>query len=233
MEGKGRDGQRRHSDRADGGGLSLAAHLGILALALLATAVSGRAGELVDLQVFENGGAYHVRLDMVIHADPAHVRAALTDYSHVYRFNPAIVESEILPSVDETAVRVRTRFEECVAFYCVDLVSVVDIWARPSGDLRVEVVPRLSSFRSGTAEWRIRPEHGFSRVVYEATMVPDFFVPPVVGRHIVIKKLAEETMTTLFRLECMAQVRARRDAGEEAREASLHAGPGCGDDGGG
>jgi len=231
MDGEWTQGQRRNVSRPGRCGFGFAAQLRALCLTLLTAAAPTHAGELVDLDVHENGGTYHIHADMVIHADSAHVRAVLTDYAHVYRFNPAIVESEILPAPTEAAVRVRTQIEECLAFYCVDLVSVADVSVAPSGDLHAVIIPELSSFRSGTAEWRIRADHGVSRVVYDATMVPDFFVPPVFGPHIMIRKLANETMKTFSRLECIARIRARREAGDQARDASLQGGPECGDDG--
>jgi len=171
---------------------------------------------------------------MVVHAAPEYVHAALTDYPHVYRFTPTIVESEVLPSPDKEAVRVRTRIEDCMACFCVDLVSVADIWERPSGDLRVVVVPELSTFRSGSAEWRIRPHPGGSHVVYEARMEPDIFVPPVVGPYFVKKTLLRETLTAFARLERMAMVRARQaapDAGGMRTSAIGMAPPAMAEDG--
>lgn len=180
-------------------------------LALFALAAPIDAGELVELQVYENGGEYHINVEMVVDAPARYVHAVLTDYVHVYRLNPSITESEILPSPDDGCVRVRTLVEDCLAFFCMDLVSVVDLRELPSGDLQVVIVPELSNFRSGSGEWRIRPEPGCCRVYYEARMEPDFFVPPWIGSHIMINKLRNQIIKTFDRLECMARVRAGRE----------------------
>ena len=195
-----------------------------LVVALLIAATPAVGGELIDLQADEEGGVYHIRLEMMLDAEASLLRAVLTDYAHVYRLNPSIVESRLLNPPDREAVRVRTRIESCVAMYCIDLVSVVDVREQPSGDLWAVVIPELSTFRSGSAIWQIRRERGGSRVIYDAQMVPDCFIPPVIGRRVVVEKLVEETMTTFDRLERMAKVRGRREADGRFREARLRGG---------
>jgi len=177
-------------------------------LTLLAVAAPSRAVEPVEFRAYENGGEYHISTEVVLHAPADSVRAVLTDYVHAYRLSPSITESAILPSLDEGVVRLQTRIQDCVAFYCVDLVSVADIKELPSGDLDVVVIPELSSFRSGTAQWRIQSRQGETRVRYELRLEPDFFIPPLIGRVIIIKKLRDEILTTFSRLECMAEIRA-------------------------
>ena len=175
----------------------------------------------------ENGGEYHVSTEVVLHAPADSVRAVLTDYVHAYRLNPSITESAILPPFEQGVVRLMTQIEECFALYCVDMVSVADIKELPSGDLEVVLVPELSSFRSGTAEWRIQSQEGDSRVHYELRLEPDFFIPPVIGPVIIMKRLREEILATFSRLECMAEIRASRGRDFHLRYADLGVPYGC------
>ncbi|MGD2063060.1 MAG: hypothetical protein PVF51_05695 [Nitrospirota bacterium] len=186
----------------------LAARFVVLVLAPLAVAAPGRAVEPVEFRAYENGGEYHVSTEAVLHAPAASVRAVLTDFVHAYRLNPSITESAILPSLDQGVVRLRMRIEECLALFCVDVVSVADIKVLPSGDLQVLVIPELSSFRSGAAVWHIQSWQGETRIRYELRVEPDFFIPPLIGRFIMIEKLRNEILTTFSRLECMARIRA-------------------------
>ena len=209
----------------------LAVRFVVLLLAPLAIGAPSHAVEPVEFRAYENGGEYHISTEMVLHAPAGSVRAVLTDYVHAYRLNPSITESAILPSLEAGVVRLRVRIEECVAFFCVDLVSVADIKELPSGDLEVLVIPELSSFRSGGAEWRIQSWRGETRVRYELRVEPDFFIPPLIGPGIIIQKLRNEILTIFSRLECMARIRAAW--GQDFRPRYTNVGPadGCLDEG--
>ena len=180
-----------------------------------------RGDNAFKIRAYENGGEYHLSVEAVLHAPADAVRAVLTDYVHASRLSPSIIDSAILPTAEDGVVRLMTRIEECVPFYCVDMVSVADIKEQPSGDLEVAVIPALSDLRSGSAEWRIRSEQGKSRVQYELRLKPDFFIPPLIGPAIIIKKLKEEALTTLDRLECMAEIRASRGRDSGIRYSDL------------
>jgi len=209
----------------------LAVRFAVLALPPLAVAASSHAVEPVEFRAYENGGEYHVSTEMVLHAPADSVRAVLTDYVHAYRLNPSITESAILPSVEDGVVRLRVRIEECIAFFCMDAVSVTDIKELPSGDLEVFVIPELSSFRSGAAEWRIQSRQGESRVRYDLRLEPDFFIPPLIGRVIIIKKLRDEILATFRRLECIAKIQAAWGLDFRPRYTDLGLSYDCLDDG--
>jgi len=169
-----------------------------------------RAGDLVDLQVTENRGEYHVEATMLVDAQAKYVRSVLTDFVHIYRLNPLITESEILPSLFDEIVRVRTRIVGCISFFCNEFELVEDVSQFPSGDLRAMTVPELSDFKSGRALWRIQPLEDRTRVVYEAHMEPDFFIPPLVGSYFVKKQLRESVTTFFTKLELISNVFAKK-----------------------
>jgi len=207
-----------------------AAKILVQGLAVLVVAEPSAAVEPIQFRSYANGGEFHVSTEMVLHAPADAVRAVLTDFVHSYRLNPAITESAILPSVEAGVVRLRMRMNDCVASFCLDMVSVADITERPSGDLEVVVIPELSSFRSGSAEWHIQSGPAETRVRYELRLEPDFFIPPPIGGMIVIRKLRNETFATFRRLECIAQVRAERGQGHPRRYTDAELPHGCLDD---
>jgi hypothetical protein len=201
----------------------------LLLLALCTMPLRLGAGELTELQVTETEGVYHVKMVMLLQAPENHVRAVLTDYAHIYRLNPSITESGILPSPGQGVARVRTLMTGCIAFFCRHVERAEDVRQLASGDLRAEIVPELSDLRSGRAEWKIQARGEHSQVTYEAYMEPDFFIPPVIGSYFVKKNIHKEIMTTFTRLECVAQIQARRDGNPRLRLASLRSEPVCGD----
>lgn len=167
-----------------------------------------RTADLAELQVSETEGIYSINLVIQVHAPAWHVHRVLTDFARIYRLDPAIVESEILPSPDEGVVRVRTRVHDCIAFFCMKIDRVEDVRELDHGGLQATTVPALSSFKSGHAEWKILRMEERTQVTYQAQMEPDFFIPPLIGSYFVKQKLRKSMLASLARVECIARVQA-------------------------
>jgi hypothetical protein len=181
----------------------------MLALCPLAPA---RASNPSQIEISENSGNYQVRMVMLVHAPARYVSSVLTDYKYIYRLNPSITESEILPSPRSGTVRVRTRMQGCILFFCRDVDRVEEVREVNSGHLQAVIIPEQSDFTSGSADWRIQPLGDNSRIVYEAKVTPAFFIPPIIGSYFVKQTFAEAVITSFARLECIARIRAGLDA---------------------
>jgi hypothetical protein len=114
-----------------------------------------RAADLAEIQVSETDGFYRIKLDMQMQAPAQYVRRVLTDYEHIYRLDPAIVDSEILPSPNSGVVRVMTRIADCIGVFCMNIDRVEDVRELEHGNLLATTVPTPGSFKSGYAEWKI------------------------------------------------------------------------------
>ncbi len=159
----------------------------------------------------KDGGVYHVKMVAEVDASAEYVHRVLTDYRHIYRLNPLITESEILPSPGNGAVRVRTRIEDCTLIFCVDVERVEDVFDLSSRELRMVIVPSLSDFLSGNAKWIIGDKEEYSEIVYQAQIEPAFNTFPVVGSAIARRKLRQEMTTLMARIECIAKVLEEQD----------------------
>jgi hypothetical protein len=182
---------------------------------LLATAY-----ELNKAEVTEDKGIFRLQFTTIIDAPAEYVRQVLTDFSHSYRLNTSIIESEILPSRQADETTIRTKVLACASVFCreverVDIVRILD-----SGDLQADIVPELSEFRSGQAIWKITAMDDRSKVVYEATLEPNFFIPPVVGISMISNSLKSEFITTFDRIERIASINAERGWTEDFTVAS-------------
>ncbi len=164
--------------------------------------------ELTRVDLDSEGGVYRIRLEMELDIAADYVNDVLMDFRHIYRLNPSIVESRILPSPIEGATRVYTRMEGCVLFYCTEFSRVEDVRKLGSGKLVAVIVPEMSDFESGTALWRISQHGERSQLIYEARMQPEFFVPPLIGSYLVKKKLKAELLMAFQRIECNAKARS-------------------------
>jgi hypothetical protein len=167
-----------------------------------------RAVDLAKLQVSESQGVYRINLVIQMQVPVHFVYGVLTDYRHIYRLDPAIVDSEILPSPDDGVVRVRTRLVDCIAFFCVEIDRVEDVRELEHGGLKATIVPTLSNFRYGHAEWRIVAQEDLTQLIYQAQLEPDFFIPPLIGSYFVKQKLRKSVLASMERIECIARIQA-------------------------
>jgi hypothetical protein len=174
------------------------------------------AGDLLALGVTDEDGVYRIDVEMIVHAPAEEVWYVLTDYTHIYRLNASITESEVLPSPDENTVRVRTLVNDCVFVYCFDIERVEDVHMTGTGKLHAIAVSDLSNIESGTATWHIRPAGADSRVSYRGTIKPGFVVLPVIGNYIVRNRLRDMTLLTLENIERISRIKAGLDANTES-----------------
>jgi hypothetical protein len=161
--------------------------------------------QLVRLDVDQNGNSYAVYVVMELDAPVEKVRALLTDYAHLDRLNASIRASKIIDAKGDGTVRVLTRFENCIVFFCVNLQRVEDITQDYQGRILVAMVPDLSSFRSGQASWEVTSTGSGSRVIHRATLEPDFWLPPWIGTAILKATMRREISASFENLECLAR----------------------------
>jgi hypothetical protein len=180
-------------------------------IVLCLAALEVDAVDITKLEISENGGVYHINLATVIDAPAEYVYRVLTDYVHIHRLHPSITQSDILPSPRAGVVRVRTRMLDCILIFCMALDRVEDISEVPPYDLHTVIVPSLSNFLSGKADWRIEDMGDRSQLTYEAQMEPNFPVIPVIGPYFVKQKLRDELESSLTRIECIAKIEEKLD----------------------
>jgi hypothetical protein len=156
----------------------------------------------------------------VIDAPASYVREVLTDYIHIYRLNPSIIESEVLRQHDDGAVSVRTRVIGCAAYFCEELERVEKVRVLPSGDLHAEIIPELSQFKSGQTRWHIKKQGDHCEVTYLSNMVPDIYIPPVVGKFLIKRTIREEMQTSFVNLQKISSVLAEREWQENYQPAN-------------
>ena len=168
-------------------------------------------GKRAEIEINEQSGVYQIKVVALVAAPASYVRYVLTDYKHIYRLNPSIIESEVLEQFDDGSVRVRTKVIGCAAYFCEELDRVEKVRILPSGDLHAEIVPELSQFKSGKTHWRIKPLGDYCEVTYLSDMEPDIYIPPVVGKFLIKKSIREGMRTSFINLEKISSVLAERE----------------------
>jgi len=171
--------------------------------------------ELEELSVTEADGVYSLRVVAVFDVPADYIYNVITDYKHAYRINPTITGVEIIPSDRDEVVRVRNLSEHWVGPFCIKIDWVGDIIEPRDGHLKITTIPEFSSFESGSAIWELRPQGERTWVLHESTLKPKFFIPPVIGDHIMKKQMKEDTVDTFNRIECYAKVMFELDMENE------------------
>jgi hypothetical protein len=172
-----------------------------------------------EVQISEAEGVYSINLVMQMEVPAQYVYRVLTDYVHIYRLEPAIIDSEILPSADNGVVRVRTRIADCIALFCIKIDRLEDVRELGYDTLQVTTIPTLGSFKSGHAVWKILGMEERTQVIYQAQIVPDFYIPPLIGRYFVMQKLRQSILAGLTKIECIARIQAAQERNHELNPA--------------
>ncbi|MGJ8668953.1 MAG: SRPBCC family protein [Oceanococcus sp.] len=162
------------------------------------------AAQLEHLEVTHVGKRYqvvmHARMDTL--ADKAY--AIFTDYARLPEINSAIIKAEPIAGAQGSDQRIHTQVQVCVMGFCRVFDQVQDMRKSPPEYLRADVIPRLSNLRYGKASWRIWDEAGTAKLIFEAVVEPDFWIPPLIGPWLIERKLASEAVGTANGIERLA-----------------------------
>ena len=173
--------------------------------ALPMLSLAAHASHLVRLDVDRDADTYEIRVEMEVDAPVESVRAVLTDYNNLDRLSASIKTSKVIGTGQNGAIRVRTRMQNCVLFFCMDMHKVEDVTEDAQGRILVAIVPQDSSFRSGYAQWEIHRSGTGTRVIHHARMEPKIAVPPLIGTAVMKKTLRREILESFEKLDCLAR----------------------------
>ena len=99
----------------------------------------------------------------------------------------------------------------CIPLFCKEVTRVEEVSMLASGDIQTKIIPDNSDFISGEALWKISAAGNRTQLTYQATIEPDFFIPPLLGTQMVINNMRKEFKTTFFRIEHIARINEARE----------------------
>jgi hypothetical protein len=142
----------------------------------------------------------HYRFELVVTLDaPADkVQAVLRDYEHYPDLDKRILEAKVIGRPQSNVATLQTLLRACFGPFCRNVHRIEQVTESPYA-LAAISDPERSDVKFGesfTALSRIDADH--SRVSYRTDIVPDFWIPSLIGRHFMLKTL-EDATTTLFR----------------------------------
>ena len=164
-------------------------------------ASGSQAGEVESAHVSHEAGRYSLDLTMQINSDPAAVYALVTDYDTLERISPTIIDSQLLNAESPDQKRRQLVTETCVWFFCFKATMVEDVREQPKHTITTTIVPVLSDYRYGESLWQISAEDSGTRIHFQTTLEPDFWVPPLIGTWLLKRKMRSEAERTILRVE--------------------------------
>lgn len=198
------------------------------ALVLWGSMATAHAAQLSDVSVTREGARFFMDMRIALDAPPAAVFAALQDYPAMPRYNPDLRSVRVEPTDQPDRVRLVTTLHACVLFLCKTLRQEQLMTAEPrahGGVLRARLLPRAGDFTEGRGLFTVKPCRApdpRTCLDVRLELVPDFWVPPVIGPWAIRRMLYREAQRTAAGLERVA----RRSAGESPPRSQSRASPG-------
>ena len=189
----------------------------------LGIAPAAGAADFYSLAVSRDGDEYRMSADAHLAAPPAAVYAVLTDYEHLTRISNAVQKSHVVQRLDDGDVLVYTDSRVCALFFCRHIIETQRYSKPDPQDIVAEVMPEQSNLKSGKAVWHVEAESDGTRLHWEMSAVPAFWVPPFIGSALVERGLRMEGRAGIAGVEKLAREHARlpplesehRDAGQK------------------
>ncbi len=157
------------------------------------------------LEVKHAENRYTLSFEVVLDAKRDRVWQIMTDYEHLPRVSDVIVDSRVLKSPNPNQQRVAVTLRACLLIFCKTMKKTVDIQTWPQNDIVVIGDPNLSDFSYSVERWRVSGEDAKTRLRYSAEMVPDFFIPPLIGPWLVKSFLQKEIQATAIKVQALAK----------------------------
>ncbi|MBF0604343.1 MAG: SRPBCC family protein [Nitrospirae bacterium] len=172
--------------------------LGCLGGMLGASAV--QAAEVLRMDVVHKNGRYGIQAEALVSVLPDQVQSGIVDVNKLNRLSSDILESRLLSRKSPNRFTVRMDLRSCVLVFCLERTLTETVITKDREVVFV-LVPGRGSFRSGWVRWKLFPAGAGTRVVYTSELVPDFWVPPMIGPFLLTGKFQDNTIEVLENLE--------------------------------
>ncbi len=182
-----------------------------LALVSLAP-MQAHAAQVLGVQVRRDEARFQIDMRVAIEAAPVLVFRALQDYAAMPRYNPDLRAVRVEPTPAPNRVRLFTTVHTCVLLFCKTMHQEQIMTATAEahgGRLQAELVAQGGAF-SGAGHWVVTPcraQRPSACLDIQLELVPQFWVPPVIGPWLIRRTMYDEAQRSTLGLEQVAQGR--------------------------
>jgi hypothetical protein len=187
--------------------------LKLLTLAVLLAACScARAMTIEQSRATYNDKHYQYEIVALLDAPLDRVQTILRDYEGYKQLDSRILEARVIDRPASYVAILETTLRVCMGPFCRNVKRVERVEESPL-ELSATADASRSDVTFGETHMMLSTSEGQTRVSYRTNIVPDFWVPAVVGRRWLLNTLADAT-TDLFRsVEARAKTASVSSAG--------------------
>ena len=164
-----------------------------------------QSAELRDVLVEREDDYYRLNSKAWFDASPESLYGVLSNFDLFVKFTSAIAESRNIPPDTNGRPQFFSRMEGCVLLWCKSFVRNGYLLLVPAQEITAITNPTTSDFKLSRETWRLIPENGGTLLIYEFHMIPDFWVPPVLGPFYIKRALQAGGIKAVNRIEALAR----------------------------
>ena len=153
---------------------------------------------------------YEFELVAIVDAPLDRVQAVLRDYEGYKALDARILDAHILERPAPYLTILQTTLHVCFGPICRNVVRVERVEEAPL-QLTAIADPARSDVKFGETRMKLSVTEGRTRVSYQTSIVPDFWIPPFAGRRWLLKTLADGTTNLFQQVERKAQEQVTSD----------------------
>jgi len=177
----------------------------IACFSLLILTLTAGAAEMRSVEVDRIEGRYILESEVWFAAGIEAVYAVFLDYDLSSQFSGAIVEARNIEAGEDGRPGFYVRNQGCVLFFCKSFERYGYLEHEPYKVIRASIDPEASDFHFSNESWRFRSEGAGTAVVYNLEFEPKFWVPPLIGPYVIMRKMHDSGDDAVDRIEAIAQ----------------------------
>jgi hypothetical protein len=181
----------------------------LVSLGLLST--TSLCADIKIVEVRQEHNLYHLHINSTVNAEIDDIRRIIIDYENLTLINPYLKESKLLNKSEDERTTMSMLTETCIFFLCYNIRHVQTFHSVKNNILFARIIPERSDFQAGWMRWEIKEidsnkKYPVTQIIMDIEMVPDFFVPPVIGPYQIKKIMLEMARITINNLEEKANI---------------------------
>ena len=179
----------------------------IITLGLLISSMIVSSASLKKSSIEYKDKRFLYSFEAQINARHDRVLDKLHNFEQWDRLNDNISKSKVLETLPGNKIKRLLTLTQCIFTFCFNL-KFVEIVTLSKDRLEMNIVAGEGNFSAGRAIWETVSEGTYKTLIrVNATLSPDFWIPPVVGPLVLEKVFLKQIKKTIETIETLAKSR--------------------------
>ena len=179
----------------------------IITLGLLISSMIVSSASLKKSSIEYKDKRFLYSFEAQINARHDRVLDKLHNFEQWDRLNRNISKSKVLETIPGNKIKRLLTLTQCIFTFCFNL-KFVEVVTLSKNKLEMNIVAGEGNFSAGRAIWETVSEGTYKTLIrVNATLSPDFWIPPVVGPLVLEKVFLKQIRKTIETIETLAKSR--------------------------